>query len=34
MDRALRIAHSFRLAVAFSRGENSVEIEPILEDSL
>ncbi|MHA6641402.1 group III truncated hemoglobin [Mesorhizobium sp. A623] len=34
MDRALRIAHSFRLAVAFSRGENSVAIEPILEDSL
>ncbi len=34
MDRALRIAHSFRLAVAFSRGDSSVDIEPILEDSL
>lgn len=34
MDRALRLAHSFRLAVAFSRGENTVFIEPILEESL
>jgi hemoglobin len=34
MDRALRIAHSFRLAIAFSRGESSLEIAPILEDSL
>ena len=34
MDRALRIAHSFRLAVAFSRGENTVDIQPIFEDSL
>lgn len=34
MDRALRIAHSFRLAVAFSRGESSVDILPIFEDSL
>lgn len=34
MDRALRIAHSFRLAVAFSRGESTIEIEPILEQSL
>jgi len=34
MDRALRIAHSFRLAVAFSRGENTVGIEPIVEGSL
>ncbi|KQZ82830.1 preprotein translocase subunit TatC [Mesorhizobium sp. Root157] len=34
MDRALRIAHSFRLAVAFSRGESTVDIQPIFEDSL
>ncbi len=34
MDRALRIAHSFRMAIAFSRGENSMGIEPIYEDSL
>jgi hemoglobin len=34
MDRALRIAHSFRLAVAFSRGESSIGIEPILAESL
>ncbi|CAH1651907.1 group III truncated hemoglobin [Chelatococcus asaccharovorans] len=34
MDRALRIAHSFRLAVAFHRGENSLEVRPILAESL
>ena len=34
MDRALRIAHSFRLAVAFSRGENTMDIQPIYEESL
>jgi len=34
MDRALRIAHSFRLAIAFSRGENTVSVEPITEASL
>ncbi|WP_315920606.1 group III truncated hemoglobin [Mesorhizobium sp. SP-1A] len=34
MDRALRIAHSFRLAIAFSRGQNSLEIEPILRPTL
>lgn len=34
MDRALRIAHSFRLAIAFSRQEDTMSIEPILEDSL
>lgn len=34
IDRALRIAHSFRLAVAFHRGENSVEVRPILAESL
>ncbi|MCC7280858.1 MAG: group III truncated hemoglobin, partial [Acetobacteraceae bacterium] len=34
MDRALRITQSFRMAIAFSRGESSLEIEPILEASL
>lgn len=34
MDRALRIAHSFRLAVAFSRGDDTLLIEPITEQSL
>ncbi|WP_027170569.1 group III truncated hemoglobin [Mesorhizobium sp. WSM3224] len=34
MNRALRIAHSFRLAVAFSRGEATIGIEPIVEDDL
>ena len=34
MDRALRIAHSFRLAVAYSRGEDSLSIAPITEQSL
>lgn len=34
MDRALRIAHSFRLAVAFSRGEDTLLVEPITEESL
>lgn len=34
MDRALRIAHSFRLAIAFHRGEDSVGLAPILEDGL
>ena len=34
MDRALRIAHSFRLAVAFNRGESSMDIMPIYEESL
>ena len=34
MDRALRIAHSFRLAVAFNRGESSLEVRPILAESL
>ncbi len=31
MDRAIRIAHSFRLAVAFNRGENTIHIEPIVD---
>lgn len=34
MDRALRIAHSFRLAVAFSRGEDTTTIAPIAGDGL
>jgi len=34
MDRALRIAHSFRLAVAFSRGEDTLLVEPITEQGL
>jgi hemoglobin len=34
MDRALRIAHSFRLAVAFNRGEDTLSIEPITEERL
>lgn len=34
MDRALRIAHSFRLAVAFGRGETTIGIEPILAADL
>lgn len=34
MSRALRIAHSFRLAVAYNRGENSAQIVPILEQDL
>ena len=34
MDRALRIAHSFRLAVAFSRGEDTTAIEPIGAEAL
>ena len=34
MDRALRIAHSFRLARAVHRGEDSVGIVPISEASL
>ena len=32
--RALRIAHSFRLAVAFNRGETTIDIEPITEEGL
>lgn len=34
MARALRIAHSFRLAVAFNRGEETIHVKPILEESL
>ncbi len=34
LSRALRIAHSFRLAIAFHRGENSLGIAPIGRDSL
>nr|WIE91370.1 group III truncated hemoglobin [Mesorhizobium sp. WSM4875] len=34
MDRALRIAHSFRLAIAFNRGESTIGIKPIVEKDL
>ena len=34
MDRALRIAHSFRLAITFNRKEDTMRIAPILEESL
>lgn len=34
MSRALRIAHSFRLGIAFHRGENSLHVQPITEDAL
>lgn len=30
MERAVRIAHSFRLAIAFQRGEDTTRIAPIL----
>ncbi|MET3792265.1 hemoglobin [Aquamicrobium terrae] len=34
MDRAMRIAHSFRLAIAFNRGEDTVLVRPIVEETL
>lgn len=34
MDRSIRIAHSFRLARAFNQGESTLDIKPILEESL
>lgn len=34
LDRALRIAHSFRLAIAFNRGEDTLDIRPILADTV
>lgn len=34
MDRALRVAHSFHLAVAFHRGEDTLSITPFRADSL
>ncbi|MBT1155883.1 group III truncated hemoglobin [Aminobacter anthyllidis] len=34
MERALRIAHSFRLALAHNRGESTLTIEPITAESL
>jgi len=34
MERALRIAHSFRLALAYSRGEDTLTVEPITANSL
>lgn len=34
MDRALRIAHSFRLAIAFSRDEDTLGVAPITAENL
>lgn len=34
LDRALRIAHSFRLAIAFHRGEDSLGLAPISRENL
>jgi hemoglobin len=34
IDRAIRIAHSFRLARAFHHGESTLDIRPILEGTL
>jgi hemoglobin len=34
MNRAIRIAHSFRLARAFHHGESTLDIRPILEGTL
>lgn len=34
MERALRIAHSFRMAVAFNQGEDTMAIAPITADTL
>ena len=34
MERALRIAHSFRLALAHNRGESTLTVEPITAESL
>ena len=34
LDRAMRIAHSFRLAIAFNRGEDTTQISPILREHL
>lgn len=34
MDRSLRIAHSFRLAIAFNRGDDTLEIVPIGAEGL
>lgn len=34
MDRALRISHSFRLAIAMNRKQDTLMVEPISEESL
>lgn len=34
LNRALRIAHSFRLAIAFHRGEDSIKVLPISREAL
>lgn len=34
MDRALRIAHSFRLAIAFNRQEDTMLVQPLTQENL
>lgn len=34
MDRAFRIAHSFRLAIAFNRNQNTLNVEPLSRNGL
>ena len=34
LERALRIAHSFRLAIAYNRGQDTLEIRPIVKENL
>lgn len=34
LDRAMRIAHSFRLAIAFHRGEDTMQVMPISREGL
>jgi hemoglobin len=34
IDRAIRIAHSFRIARAFHNGESTLDIQPIPKDML
>lgn len=34
LDRAARIAHSFRMAIAFNRGESTLDIQPIIPAQL
>ncbi|CAM5399037.1 hemoglobin [Aquamicrobium terrae] len=34
LERALRIAHSFRLAIAYNRGHDTLEIRPIVKENL
>jgi hemoglobin len=34
MNRALRISHSFRMAIAFHRREDTLAVQPIVEEAL